>query len=72
METLRDKPGFATMQKVENLERDVIYHVFKDHLEKDVLTLTDSGCAYGVLNLGQYKHKPAVVGSGKTQLKPLL
>jgi transposase-like protein len=57
VETHGDRPGFATMQQVENLGGDCIYQVLKDRLEEDVVSRTDGWRAYSVLNSGPGKHQ---------------
>lgn len=65
VENADQKPGFAKMERVENLSGDAIYSVFDQHLGEEVTFRTDGWQAYKVLESSQRKHQPVVVGSGK-------
>lgn len=71
VETKGDKPGFATMQQIENLSGDCIYQALNDRLDKDVVSRTDGWRAYGAMSSGRRKHRPVVVGSGENAIKLL-
>jgi len=71
VETQHDKPGFATMQKVEHLSGDEISQVLTDRLEDNVVSRSDGWRAYGVLNCGNRTHQPVVVGTGENAVKVL-
>jgi transposase-like protein len=65
------KPGFATMRQVESVSGDEIQRRVRGLLEEEVVVRTDGWPAYGVLNSGQSRHEPVVVGSGKNAVKVL-
>jgi len=50
VETHRDKPGFATMQQVEQLSGEWISQVLKDRLGEEVVICSDGWRAYAAVN----------------------
>jgi transposase-like protein len=71
VETHHDKPGFATMHKVEHLSGDEISQVLTDRLEDNVVSRSDGWRAYGVLDCGNRTHQPVIVGTGENAVKVL-
>ena len=71
VETQREKPGFATMQQIEQLSGEQISQVFTDRLDEDVVSRSDGWRAYGVLNSGHRTHQPVIAGTGQNAVKVL-
>jgi transposase-like protein len=71
VETHKDKPGFASIQKVEHLTGDEISHVLTDRLDQEVVSRSDGWRAYGVMNSGTRTHTPVIVGTGENAVKVL-
>ena len=71
VETNQEKPGFATMQKVEHLSGHEISQVLTDRLEDNVVSRSDGWRAYGVVNSGNRTHQPVIVGTGENAVKVL-
>ena len=71
VETQRDKPGFATMQQIEQLSGEQISQVLTDRLDEDVVSRSDGWRAYGVLNSGHRTHQPVIAGTGQNTVKVL-
>ena len=71
VETQKDKPCFATMQKVEQLSGDEISQVLTDRLDDEVVSRSDGWRVYGVLNSRNRTHRPVIVGTGENAVKVL-
>jgi len=71
VETHKDKPGFATMQKVEHLSGHEISQALTDRLDDGVVSRSDGWRAYAVLKTGNYTHQPVIVGTGENAVKVL-
>lgn len=65
VENIDNKPGYAKMERVENLSGDEISGSFDGHLEEDVVLRTDGWQAYNSLETSKRKHQRIVVGSGE-------
>jgi transposase-like protein len=71
VEDKETKAGFAKMERVDKLDRDMISRAFENHLDGDVTIRTDGWSPYRVLKTGQRQHDSVVVGSGKDASKLL-
>jgi len=71
VETKDDKPGFAKMERVENLSKDMISQAFDEHLTDNISIITDGWSPYNALESGNRKHFPVFVGSGENAPKVL-
>ena len=71
VENKESKAGFAKMERVDNLGKNMISNSFDEHLESDVILRTDGWRPYRVLKTDQRKHEAVVVGSGKNAAKML-
>lgn len=71
VENKETKAGFAKMERVDNLSKDMISKSFENHLGNGVTLRTDGWRPYRVLNTGQRSHEAVVVGSGKNASKLL-
>lgn len=65
VENKETKAGFAKMERVDNLGKDMISKSFENHLEDDIVLKTDGWRPYRVLKTGQRRHDVVVVGSGE-------
>jgi len=68
VENIKNKPGYAKMERVENLKGKTISCAFDNHLEGETVLRTDSCRSYNALISGQRKHQPVNVSAGEDPL----